>query len=50
MADVPSRVEGLLRAYLAHRRDNGQSFHDFANALSIEELGRLAETALASAN
>ncbi|HZB91828.1 MAG TPA: NirA family protein, partial [Stellaceae bacterium] len=30
MAEVPRRVEGLLRHYLAHRRDAAESFHDFA--------------------
>ena len=50
VAEVPRHVEGLLRAYLVNRRDSGQSFHEFANALPVDELRRLAETALATAN
>ncbi|HEV2546689.1 MAG TPA: NirA family protein [Stellaceae bacterium] len=49
MADVPRRVEGLLRAYLAHRLAQ-QSFHDFAASHELNELRRLAEAALAAAN
>jgi ferredoxin-nitrite reductase len=50
MAEVPRRVEGLLRAYLAHRRDAKQSFHDFAASQELNELRRLADAALAAAN
>jgi ferredoxin-nitrite reductase len=50
MAEVPRRVEGLLRAYLAHRRDARQSFHDFAASHELNELRRLADAALAAAN
>jgi ferredoxin-nitrite reductase len=50
MAEVPRRVEGLLRAYLAHRRDAGQSFHDFAAAVEVGALRGLAEAALHQAN
>jgi ferredoxin-nitrite reductase len=42
MAEMPLRVEGLLRAYLAHRQ-GGESFHDFAAGRSVETLQRLAE-------
>jgi ferredoxin-nitrite reductase len=50
MAEVPRRVEGLLRAYLLHRRDAAQSFHDFAAALDLGPLRGLAEAALEKAN
>jgi ferredoxin-nitrite reductase len=50
IADVLRRVEGLLRAYLAHRRDPQQSFHDFAASHELDELRRLADAALATAN
>jgi ferredoxin-nitrite reductase len=50
MAEVPRRVEGLLRAYLAYRLDPRQSFHDFAATHEPDELRRLAEVALAGAN
>ena len=45
MAEVLRRVEGLLRAYLAHRREPAESFHDFARRHAVDELKRLAETA-----
>ena len=47
MAEVPRRVEGLLRAYLAGRVA-GESFHDFAARLTPEELREAAEAALAA--
>ena len=50
MREVPRRVEGLLRAYLAHRRDRRQSFHDFAAMYDIAELRALADAALAGVN
>jgi ferredoxin-nitrite reductase len=50
MADVPRHVEGLLRAYLANRRDGAESFHDFAKGHAVDEMKALAETALAMAN
>jgi ferredoxin-nitrite reductase len=50
MAEVPRRVEGLLRAFLAHRREPAQSFHDFAGSHQVDELRRLADAALAAAN
>jgi len=40
MAEVPPRVEAILRGYLAHRRD-AESFHDFAARHSIDELKAL---------
>jgi ferredoxin-nitrite reductase len=41
MAEMPERVEALLRVYLAHRRAD-ESFHDFAARHSVEELKALA--------
>jgi ferredoxin-nitrite reductase len=41
MADMPERVEALLRAYLA-RRAADESFHDFATRHSVDELKALA--------
>ena len=41
MAEMPDRVEALLRVYLAHRRAD-ESFHDFAARHSVEELKALA--------
>jgi len=40
MAEMPARVEALLRAYLAQRRAD-ESFHDFAARHSVEELKAL---------
>jgi ferredoxin-nitrite reductase len=48
MAEVPRRVEGLLRAYVAARKP-GESFHDFALRHEIAALRALAEAALAEA-
>jgi ferredoxin-nitrite reductase len=50
MAEVPRRVEGLLRLYLAERREPGESFIDFTRRCSPEELRRGAEAALAAVN
>ena len=41
MAEVPVRVEALLRAYLAQRRAD-ETFHAFAARHSVEELKALA--------
>jgi ferredoxin-nitrite reductase len=49
-AEVLHRVEGVLRAYLAHRREPAQSFYDFAASHELNELRRLADAALAAAN
>ena len=38
--EVPTRIEALLRAYLAHRRDR-ESFHDFAGRHSDTELSAM---------
>ncbi len=46
--DLPARVESLLRAYLAHRRD-GESFFDFAGRHSEAELGAMLRTPVAEA-
>ncbi|HEX6842284.1 MAG TPA: NirA family protein, partial [Stellaceae bacterium] len=50
MSDVPRRVEGLLRTYLAHRSDATESFHDFVKRRDVAQLRELAETALAQVN
>jgi ferredoxin-nitrite reductase len=49
LAEMPRKVEGLLRAYLARRRDAGESFHDFALRHPPEALRDVAEMALAGA-
>jgi ferredoxin-nitrite reductase len=49
MAEVPRRVEGLLRAYLDRRRDAAESFHDFARRLPVDEMRALADAALTRA-
>ena len=38
--EVPQRIEAMLRAYLAQRRPS-ESFHEFTNRHSVEELTRL---------
>lgn len=43
--EVPQRVEAVLRSYLA-QRGPGESFHDFTNRHSVEELSRLANAKL----
>lgn len=43
--EVPHRVERMLRAYLARRRDADESFRDFAGRHTAEELRRLFEAA-----
>ncbi|HEX2134777.1 MAG TPA: NirA family protein [Microvirga sp.] len=45
--DAPRHVEGLLKAYLAHRADASESFHVFANRHDPDALRRMAEEALA---
>jgi ferredoxin-nitrite reductase len=47
--DAPGRVEGLLRAYLAHRSTPDESFHGFANRHAVEALRSLAEEQLVEA-
>ena len=49
MSEVPRRVEGLLRAYLAHR-DGAESFHDFVARRDVAALRDMVETALAKVN
>lgn len=46
--DVPVRIEALLRAYLAHRRD-GETFFDFAGRHSDAELGAMLRAPVAEA-
>ncbi|HXY99788.1 MAG TPA: NirA family protein [Stellaceae bacterium] len=46
MAEVPSRVEGLLRFYLARRRA-GESFLDFSRRHALDELRQGAAAAMA---
>ena len=41
--DAPTRVESLLKAYLAHRTGPDESFHSFANRHEPETLTQLAE-------
>ncbi|HUB94492.1 MAG TPA: NirA family protein [Stellaceae bacterium] len=41
MADLPARLERILAAYLAHRRDSAESFHDFSARHSVDALKRL---------
>lgn len=36
--DAPVVIEKMLRGYLAHRTDAAESFHAFANRLSVNEL------------
>jgi ferredoxin-nitrite reductase len=50
MAEVPRRVEALLRAYLRERRDGAESFHDFAARHTPEALRERADAAMAEAN
>jgi ferredoxin-nitrite reductase len=45
MDELPALVEDMLRGYLAHRREPGESFCDFANRHSIDELKALFATA-----
>jgi ferredoxin-nitrite reductase len=42
-ADCPGKVEGLLRAYLAHRREPTESFQDFTGRHAEDALKQLAE-------
>jgi ferredoxin-nitrite reductase len=46
--DVPSRVEALLRTYLAHRRDD-ETFFDFAGRHSDAELSAMVRAPVAEA-
>ena len=46
--DVPARVEALLRAYLAHRRDS-ESFFDFAGRHGDAELDAMLRAPIAEA-
>ena len=41
--EAPARVEGLLKAYLAHRASPDESFHAFANRHEVEALKSLAD-------
>jgi ferredoxin-nitrite reductase len=45
---LPARIEAMLRTYLAHRRD-GESFHDFAERHSDDELRALLAPAAEAA-
>ncbi len=45
MAELPETIERLLRAYLVHRRDPAESFHDFAARHSVEALQALSAAA-----
>jgi hypothetical protein len=39
---VPAKLEAMLRAYLAQRRD-GESFHGFTNRHDVEALVRMVD-------
>jgi ferredoxin-nitrite reductase len=41
--DAPARVEGLLKAYLAHRASAGESFQDFSARHDVSALKHFAE-------
>ena len=41
--DCPQKVEQLLRAYLANRENNEESFFDFANRHEVDQLNALME-------
>ena len=41
--EAPRHVEGLLRAYLAHRAAPDESFHSFANRHEVEALKSLVQ-------
>ena len=43
--DCPARIEGLLRAYLAHRRGPDEGFQAFADRHELDALRALAEPA-----
>ena len=43
--DCPGRIEGLLRAYLAHRRGREEGFQAFADRHELDALRDLAEAA-----
>ncbi len=43
MAEVPMRLERLLRAYLARRRDTAESFHDFTRRCTVAELQQFCD-------
>ena len=43
--DCPGRIEGLLRAYLAHRRGREEGFQAFADRHELDALRALAEPA-----
>jgi hypothetical protein len=45
--EVPQQVEAMLRGYLAQRKP-GESFHDFTNRHSVDELIRLFDTGTAT--
>jgi ferredoxin-nitrite reductase len=42
--ELPERLEALLRAYLAHRTDESESFAAFTRRNSIDDLGNLCDT------
>ena len=46
--DVPLRIEQLLRAYLAHRRDDEETFRDFSRRHTNEALVAMTEQATAA--
>ncbi|HEY1260018.1 MAG TPA: NirA family protein [Stellaceae bacterium] len=43
MAEIPQRLERMLRAYLAQRRDPAESFHEFTGRCTVAELQRFCD-------
>jgi ferredoxin-nitrite reductase len=50
MSEVPRRVEGVLRAYVARRRDAAEAFQAFVRRHDVAELRQLADAALSAAD
>ena len=42
--DAPEVIERVLRGYLAHRRDDQESFHDFSKRFPTDQLRELFES------
>ena len=41
--DVPPKIEQMLLAYLANRRDDEETFREFTRRFAVEDLLRLFE-------
>jgi ferredoxin-nitrite reductase len=48
-ADVPPRIEQMLLAYLANRRDDEETFREFTRRFEIQDLIRLCDSAVVTA-